>query len=75
MNTRPIEQARDDDLRLSVPALLRAALRAREIARSTGTFLVISRNGVIEHLSPEVFDAVQTVPSLQQTDALHTHKY
>lgn len=38
------------DLRLSEPALLRAAQRARELAMQTGTELVVSRNGVIERI-------------------------
>jgi hypothetical protein len=53
MNKQPIEQARDADLRLTHAALRRAAQRARELARQTGTVIVISRQGVIEHLQPE----------------------
>ena len=53
MNTRPIEQARTPDLRTSWPALQRAARRAREIAAQTGTALVVTRNGVIEHVYPQ----------------------
>jgi hypothetical protein len=53
MNKQPIEQAQDRDLRLSLAALQRAAQRARELAAATGTSLVISRNGVVEHLMPE----------------------
>ena len=34
-------------------ALRRAAQRARELARQTGTVIVISRQGVIEHLQPQ----------------------
>lgn len=50
MNTAPIETAHDPDLRLSVHAMKRAALRARELARQTATALVVSRNGIIELL-------------------------
>ena len=50
MNKKPIENARDADLRLSKPALQRAAQRARVIAQQTGTAIVISRNGVIEQI-------------------------
>lgn len=53
MNNLPINQALDSDLRLSQQALERAAKRAHELARATGTFIVVSRNGVIEHLTPE----------------------
>jgi len=49
---KPIEQARNPDLRGSLPALLRAAQRARELAMQTGTELVVSRNGVIERIDP-----------------------
>ena len=52
MNKLPIDQARDRDLRFSQQALERAAQRAHDLARSTGTFIVVSRNGVIEHLTP-----------------------
>ena len=53
MNKRPIAQAHDADLRHSVAAIERAAQRARELARSTGTSIVVSRNGVIELLDPD----------------------
>ena len=67
MNMRPIEQALDPDLRLSVVAMQRAALRAHELARVSGTGVVISRNGVVELLDPDslVLDAprVQEPPT------------
>jgi len=53
MSKRSIEDAHDPDLRGSLPALRRAALRAREIARKTGTTIVIWRNNRIEHLKPD----------------------
>jgi 2-polyprenyl-3-methyl-5-hydroxy-6-metoxy-1,4-benzoquinol methylase len=53
MNKQPIEQAKDRDLRLSLAALQRAAQRARDVAAATGTALVISCNGVIEHVAPK----------------------
>lgn len=52
MNKRPIEQALDRDLRLSQVAMQRAAQRAHELARATGTLIVVSHDGVIEHLQP-----------------------
>lgn len=55
-NQEPIENALDSDLRLSRPALQRAALRARELARQTGTAIVISKNGFIERISPLSID-------------------
>jgi len=54
MNNRPIDTARDPDLRHSYQALLRAAKRAREVAVQTGTLIVISRNGVVELLDPAI---------------------
>ena len=53
MNKEPIEKVRDPDLRLSVAAMQRAALRARELARQTGTRIVVSRNGVVELFDPD----------------------
>lgn len=50
---KPIEQAANPDLRGSWPALQRAAQRARELAARTGTALVVSRDGVIEHIRPQ----------------------
>ena len=53
MNKQPIEAARDADLRLLPQAMQRAARRARELATQTGTAIVISRDGVIEHIHPQ----------------------
>ena len=53
MNDAPIASARDADLRLSLPALKRAAQRARELAARTGTAIVVSRGGVMEHIIPQ----------------------
>lgn len=52
MNKQPIEQAHDHDLRLSQAAMQRAARRAHDLAKATGTAIVVSHNGVIEHLQP-----------------------
>lgn len=52
MNKRPISEARDRDIRLSEVALQRAVQRAHDLARATGTSIVISRNGVVEHIEP-----------------------
>lgn len=41
MTPKPIEQARNPDLRAAMPALRRAALQARRIAAQTGTALVV----------------------------------
>lgn len=61
MNTQPIENASDTDLRLSPAAMERAAKRAREVAVQTGTQIVVSRNGVIEQETPEPEGARPTV--------------
>jgi len=49
-NSRP---SQDPDLRGVEAALLRAAQRAREWARMTGTRLVISENGVLKFVAPD----------------------
>jgi len=59
MNKRPIETAKDADLRLSPAAMHRAAQRARELAIQTGTFIVVSREGVIEWLTPSATHSPQ----------------
>ena len=51
-NERPLEESKNPDLRNSLKALERAALRARELAIRTRTPLIVSRNGVIEKLMP-----------------------
>ncbi len=58
MNKAPIETARDADLQRSLAAMQRAAQRAHEVARSTGTALVVSRGSVIVHLGPDVPELV-----------------
>lgn len=53
MNPKPIEQANDAVLRFSLPALQRAALRAREVAWRTGTAVVVVRDGALEYQWPD----------------------
>ena len=60
MNNRPIESARDADLRLSRVALQRAVKQAHRVAAQTGTCIVISRNGVVEQVAP---DGTASVPA------------
>lgn len=67
MNVRPIETAHDQDLRLSMQAMQRAARRAHEIARQTETPLVVSLNGTVELLSPE--EVKSQITSLQESAA------
>lgn len=54
MNKQPIEQARDHDLRFSLVAMQRAAQRAHALAKATGTTIVVSHDGVVEHLMPGI---------------------
>lgn len=52
VNKRPIDEARDPDIRLSGVALKRAAKRAHELAAHTGTAIVVVRDGIIQHVLP-----------------------
>lgn len=56
MNKQPIEQAHDSDLRLSKVAMQRAAQRAHDLANATGTAIVISHDGIVEHVKPKPQD-------------------
>lgn len=53
MNSKPLSQSKDPDLRASHVALLRAAKRARELARQTGTRLIISYGGNVRRVAPD----------------------
>ena len=66
MTDKPIQQYKDADLRGSYPALLRAAQRARELAARTGTRVIVSRNGVIEYLSPQLSEVQAPVTPSQK---------
>jgi hypothetical protein len=67
MNKQPIESAKDADLRSSAIALQRAALRARELAERTGTALVVSHQGVMEHVWPAQVTVVTRVQETSPT--------
>ena len=58
---QPIETAANADLRGSLPALLRAAERARHSAAQTGTAVVVVRNGVLEHDYPKSTSAASGI--------------
>lgn len=47
MNPKPLSQARHHEIRRVLPALIRAAERARVIAAQTGTCVVVVRDGVL----------------------------
>ncbi|MGQ0709511.1 MAG: hypothetical protein ACT4NV_07135 [Rhodoferax sp.] len=69
MNPRPLDDAQDPDIRLSLAALQRAARRAHQLAVQTGTPIAVSHSGVLEYLTPPastapaVPDRVPTPPS------------
>ena len=73
MNKQPIETASDADLRLSQPAIQRAAQRAWELAMQTGTAIVISHQGVIEHFRPSATASAQN-PGVQELTAPYGDK-
>lgn len=47
MSELPISKLSDDDMKAAPAALLRAARAARELARQTGTAIVIVRDGIL----------------------------
>lgn len=51
MNGKSIKQAKDRDLKSSMAALQRAALRARRIARDTGTRLIFVEDGAVHRVA------------------------
>jgi len=53
MNGKPISEANDPDLRNVDAALKRAAARAREIARQSGTKIVVNRGGKTVLIDPD----------------------
>jgi hypothetical protein len=67
INTQPIEQANDADLRLSRAPMQRAALRARELAARTGTWLVVSEGGQVRRIKVE--PPLSTVMQVQEPTA------
>jgi chromosomal replication initiator protein len=79
MSLRPLDSARHADIPASYEALKRAARRAREVARQTGTLLVIAkmltprslpeigrRFGGRDHTT--VMHAVKQIEKLRATD-------
>ena len=52
MNPKPIQQAKSADLRGAWPALQRAAQRAHRLAAQTGTAVVVTQGGVMQHIYP-----------------------
>ena len=52
MNQKSIELAKDPDLAGSLVAIRRAAQRAKQLAASTNTELVVLRDGKCVHIQP-----------------------
>ena len=47
MSDVPVSKLQDDDMQAAPTALMRAGVQARELARKTGTAVVILRDGVL----------------------------
>ena len=47
MSGVPVSKLQDDDMQAAPAALVRAGVQARELARKTGTAVVIVRNGIL----------------------------
>jgi LDH2 family malate/lactate/ureidoglycolate dehydrogenase len=52
MSKEPVSRLPDADMQAAPTALLRAARRAREIARQTGTAVVVMRDGKLVEERP-----------------------
>lgn len=69
MSKLPVSRLPDSDMQAAPAALLRAARRAREIARQTGTAVVVMRDGklVKEHPVAEAGVECTLRPGVQET--------
>ena len=47
MSGVPVSKLQDDDMQAAPAALVRAGVQARELARKTGTAVVIVRDGIL----------------------------
>lgn len=54
---RPINEAKDPDLRNSMAAMLRAAQKARDTAIRTNTDLIVVIDGKLTRIPPDVLRA------------------
>ena len=59
MSGVPVSKLPDDDMQAAPAALVRAGVQARELARKTGTGVVIVRDGIL--VEERVDDSSQTV--------------
>ena len=64
MTPEAISKRTPDPALAALAALQRAGLRAAQEALRTNTFLVVGKNGEIEHVSPQDYlrDRAETVP-------------
>ena len=56
MNAKSLQDAKDEDLRNALPALQRAAQRARQIAAQTQTAMIVMRDGQMVREYPSLHD-------------------
>lgn len=56
MNAKSLQDAKDEDLRNALPALQRAAQRARQIAAQTQTAIIVMRDGQMVREYPSLHD-------------------
>ncbi len=56
MNMRSLQEIKDEDLRNILPALQRAAQRARQIAAQTQTAIIVMRDGQMVREYPSLND-------------------
>ena len=64
MSDVPVSKLADHDMQAVPAALMRAARAAREVARSTGTSIVIVRDGIL--IEESVDDSSEAVPGLER---------
>jgi hypothetical protein len=70
MKTKSLEFSKNPDLRTSLVAMRRAALRARQIAASTGTRLVLAYNGKWILVAPGSAEEGTVIPTTKRPPAL-----
>ncbi len=56
MNIKSLQDAKDEDLRNALPALKRAAQRARQIAAQTQTAMIVMCDGQMVRKYPSLYD-------------------
>lgn len=65
MNPLLLELSDDPDLHLSLPAMQRAARRAREVARQTDTCVVVGEQGRVLRISPDELDRIEAAWTIE----------